>query len=102
MNDGLGKLILPNEIERYIASLAKVYENKRQVFLRKLLVNSKIIIGEHSYDNWDGGQYGFVLRLRIPSTIFSVSRLNICLILLIAARAVCSFMLELLIFFIGC
>ncbi len=62
---------LPKEIERYIASLQQIYKRKEQDLLQRLLVNAEVNIEEHSYDNWDGGQYGFLLRLRVPETIFS-------------------------------
>ncbi|MCH9021257.1 MAG: toll/interleukin-1 receptor domain-containing protein [Planctomycetes bacterium] len=62
---------LPKEIEQYVASLNIVYERKNLILLQRLLVNAKIIIEEISYDNWDGGQYGFQLRLQVPEAIFS-------------------------------
>ena len=70
MPDDSGNLRLPQEIERYVASLEKVYSHKKQTFLQSILVNSKISIEQTSYDRWDGGQYGFTLRLSIPDTIF--------------------------------
>lgn len=64
-------ILLPQEIDRYIASLAEVYKQKKKTLYQQILVNSKITLLEHSYDNWDGGQYGFLLRLHMPSSIFS-------------------------------
>ena len=64
-------LKLPNEIERYVASLSQVYKIKGKIFLQQLLANSIITIEQHSYDNWDGGQYGFLLHLQIPDIIFT-------------------------------
>ncbi|MBN1392677.1 MAG: toll/interleukin-1 receptor domain-containing protein [Sedimentisphaerales bacterium] len=64
-------LNLPKEIERYVASLLQVYKRKNQDLLQRLLVNAEIDIEQHSYDNWDGGQYGFLLRLRVPEIVFS-------------------------------
>lgn len=64
-------LRLPQEIERYVASLLQIYKRKNQELLQRLLVNAEVNIEEHSYDNWDGGQYGFLLHLRIPEEIFS-------------------------------
>jgi hypothetical protein len=71
MDDNSVSRKLPHEIERYIASLLQVYKRKNQGLLQQLLVNAEIIIEEHSYDNWDGGQYGFLLHLRVPEAIFS-------------------------------
>ena len=42
-------------------------------FLQQLLANARISIEEYSYDNWDGGQYGFLLRLQVPDDIFAKS-----------------------------
>ena len=64
-------LRLPEQIERYVASLMKIYKIKGSDFLQKILANAKIIIEEHSYDNLDGGQYGFLLRLQVPDIIFT-------------------------------
>jgi hypothetical protein len=64
-------LKIPNEIERYVASLAQIYKRKNQDFLQRLLVNAEVNIEEHSYDNLDGGQYGFLLHLQVPEAIFS-------------------------------
>ncbi|MFC1636177.1 toll/interleukin-1 receptor domain-containing protein [Planctomycetota bacterium] len=64
-------LRLPKEIERYVASLMQIYKIKGIDFLQQLLANAKITIEEHSYDNLDGGQYGFLLRLLVPDIIFA-------------------------------
>jgi len=64
-------LQLPERIERYVASLSQVYKIKGKTFLQQLLANSIITIEQHSYDNWDGGQYGFLLHLQVPDVIFT-------------------------------
>jgi len=64
-------LRLPKEIEKYIASLLQIYKHKNQGLLQQLLVNAEVDIEEHSYDNLDGGQYGFLLHLQVPEAIFS-------------------------------
>jgi hypothetical protein len=71
MDDNSVSRRLPHEIERYIASLLQIYKRKNQDLLQRLLVNAEVNIEEHSYDNWDGGQYGFLLHLRVPEAIFS-------------------------------
>lgn len=62
---------LPNEIEQYVASLSQVYKIKGKNFLQQLLANSIITIEQHSYDNWGGGQDGFLLHLQVPDIIFT-------------------------------
>ncbi len=64
-------LRLPKEIERYVASLVQIYKIKGKKFLQRLLANAIITIEQHSYDGWDGGQYGFLLRLQVPDIIFA-------------------------------
>ena len=64
-------LQLPEKIEQYVASLSQLYRIKGKNFLLQLLVNSTISIEQHSYDNWDGGQYGFLLHLQVPDIIFA-------------------------------
>lgn len=64
-------LQLPKEIERYVASLSQVYKVKGENFLQQILANATITIEQHSYDGWDGGQYGFLLHLQVPDIIFA-------------------------------
>jgi len=64
-------LRLPQEIERHVASLSRVYNLKNQKVLQQLLVNAETTLEEYSYDNWDGGQYGFLLHLQVPDTVYS-------------------------------
>jgi len=64
-------LRLPKEIEQHVASLAQIYKIKGKTFLQRLLANATITIEQHSYDNWEGGQYGFLLHLQVPDIIFA-------------------------------
>ena len=62
---------LPKNIERYLATLSKLYaqEGKRQ--LQEIIVNAQIrVCEEWSYDNWDGGTYGHALYLVVPESLF--------------------------------
>lgn len=69
--DSEKELSLPREIERFVASLAQVYKNNKQELPQRLLANAAVTLEEYSYDNLDGGQYGFLLHLQVPDTIFS-------------------------------
>jgi len=71
LGDSEGGPRLPREIERFVASVSRVYGNKKQELAQKLLANAAITIEENSYDNWDGGQTGFLLHLQIPDVLFS-------------------------------
>ncbi len=64
-------LRLPKEIERHVASLVQIYKIKGKNFIQRLLANAIITIEQHSYDGWDGGQYGFLLHLQVPDIIFA-------------------------------
>jgi hypothetical protein len=70
VTDSAGNLIIPREIERYVASLEKVYNHQKQDFLQTILVNSVFKTELTFQDGWDGGRYGFTLRLMIPDSIF--------------------------------
>jgi hypothetical protein len=73
MDDNSGhSLKLPQEIERHVASLSQIYKLKDQNLLQELLINAEITIDEgYSYDNLDGGQYGFLLHLKVPGAVFA-------------------------------
>jgi hypothetical protein len=62
---------LPREIERFVAALSHVYKNKKQELPQKLVANAIITIEENSFDNWDGGQTGFLLHLQVPDVLFA-------------------------------
>jgi hypothetical protein len=62
---------LSRHIERYIASLSKLYAQDGQRLLQQILVNAHVQIEEQrTYDNWNGGTYGHGLLLSIPETLF--------------------------------
>lgn len=61
----------PKHLERYLASLSKLYaaEGKRE--LQELVVNSqtRLSIG-WDYDNWNGGTYGHAIYLMVPEQVY--------------------------------
>jgi hypothetical protein len=65
---------LPENIERYLAMLSKVYAQEGQRQLQEIIVNSQTRVHEAwSSDNWNGGTYGHALYLVVPEPLFSVS-----------------------------
>jgi hypothetical protein len=65
------KLELSKHIERYIASLSKLYAQDGERLLQEILVNAQIQVEEQrSYDKWNGGTYGHGLFLALPETLY--------------------------------
>jgi TIR domain len=64
-------------LNRYLATLSKVYEQEATQRLRPLIVNAKATLEEEvSYDNWNGGTYGHILHLILPTELFSFPSLR--------------------------
>ena len=62
---------LPENMERYLAALAKLYGQEGLRQKQKIIVNSQIRIHEEwSYDNWNGGTYGHALYLVMPEALY--------------------------------
>ncbi len=58
-------------MERLLAALAKYYEAKGNSILHRIVVNARYDIEEEAeYDNWDGGQSGHGVILRVPPELF--------------------------------
>jgi len=71
MNSQEDKYKLPQNIDRYLATLSKYYEKEGQKQLQEIIVNSKLRIhAEWSYDNWNGGTYGHAIYLAMPESIY--------------------------------
>ncbi len=69
-------LEIPNNIERYLATLSKLYANAGLKYLQEIIVNSQVLVQEKwSSDNWNGGEYGHALFLTIPESIY-ISNVN--------------------------
>jgi hypothetical protein len=62
---------LPGNMERCVATLAKVYDHDGKRQLQEILVNAQLRIDERtSVDSWNGGTYGHGLHLILPESIF--------------------------------
>jgi hypothetical protein len=62
---------LSKHIERYIASLSKLYAQDGERLLQQILVNAQVQVEEQrTYDNWNGGTYGHGLFLSLPETLY--------------------------------
>ena len=70
MTDNL-KFELSRHIERYVASLSKLYAQDGERLLQEILVNAQIQVEEQrTYDNWNGGTYGHGLFLTLPEALY--------------------------------
>ncbi len=58
-------------IEPTVRTLASVMKDRGEDLLVAILQHSSIDIRETSYDNWDGGTYGYTLHLRIAIDLYS-------------------------------
>lgn len=58
-------------LERYLASLSKLYAAEGKRDLQELVVNAqtRLAIG-WDYDNWNGGTYGHAVYLMIPEQVY--------------------------------
>jgi len=64
----LVKCSLPSDIDRYLATLAKLYSGEANSECESVLVNSAVLVEEGvSHDNWNGGMSGHDLVLRLPT-----------------------------------
>lgn len=71
MSKSGGNCELPGQIERFLASLSKLYALDGKRDLQELVVNAQIRVHEGwDYDNWNGGTYGHALYLVLPEQIY--------------------------------
>jgi hypothetical protein len=65
---------LPEQTERYLAALSRLYAQDGQRILQQIIVNAQTrIVEEWTYDNWNGGTYGHALYLVLPESLFLVA-----------------------------
>ena len=66
-----GLFELPSKIEKYLATLSRLYRKQNNSTLQSIVVNGAVSIHEEwSYDNWDGGTYGHALTLTLPEDLY--------------------------------
>ena len=71
MNQHAIKFELPQNIERYLAALSKLYAQDGKRPLQEIIVNAQVRVHEAwSSDNWNGGTYGHALFLILPESLF--------------------------------
>jgi hypothetical protein len=67
------KFQLPQQLERWLATLSKVYRQAGRSDLQAIVVNAKPRVDEETaYDNWNGGTYGHSVYLTVPESVFPV------------------------------
>lgn len=62
---------LPEKTEAIVRNLARLYALKKQPSVVELLVHSTAKMVQSSYDNWNGGTYGYALNLHAPAHLYS-------------------------------
>jgi len=62
---------IPDKTEAIVRNLARLYALKNQPSVVELLVRSSVKIVQSSYDNWNGGTYGYTLNLHAPAHLYS-------------------------------
>lgn len=71
MNGQEIKFELPQNIDRYLATLSKYYGKEGQKQLQEIIVNSQPRVhAGWSYDGWNGGTHGHALYLAMPESIY--------------------------------
>ena len=68
---------LPENIESIVRTLASVMHDRGEELLVAILQHSSIDIRETSYDNWNGGTYGYTLHLQISVDLFGQTQDNL-------------------------
>jgi TIR domain-containing protein len=62
---------LSTGIDRWLATLAKLYEHEGERQKLEIVVNSEVrVVEEYSYDNWEGGTYGHALYFSVPENLY--------------------------------
>jgi hypothetical protein len=62
---------LPDAIPDLIAALARVVDEEGRRDAARLLTSSRVEIEQTSFDNWNGGTYGYTVQLRVPPGAFA-------------------------------
>lgn len=71
MNEHAINFELPQKVERYLATLSKLYAQDEKRQLQEIIVNAQLRVHEAwSSDNWNGGTYGHALFLILPEPLF--------------------------------
>lgn len=68
---------LPEDIGGIIRTLTYILQQKGQALPVKILRQANIDIRETSYDNWNGGTYGYTVNLQVPVSMFALIQDNL-------------------------
>ncbi len=61
---------LNDDIKEIVTTLAQVLRSKGEGLLFNIMQNASTDIRETSYDNWNGGTYGYTLNLHVPIDLY--------------------------------
>ena len=69
------KYITPDDVdidlESYLYSVSRVFAHRGETTEVAILADASAELTQISYDNWDGGTYGYALCLRIPPALYA-------------------------------
>lgn len=61
---------IPSALEEILATAARLFANQGKTLEVELLAGSTHSIEDTAYDNWDGGQYTYLISLHIPISLY--------------------------------
>lgn len=62
------------ELNQFLATLADLFANSGCAREVSILAHAKVEIEQTDYDNWNGGQWYYSLKLTVPTTLYSQFR----------------------------
>lgn len=62
---------LPDDIGKIIGALGRVIREEGNSSVGSLLSSARVACEETSYDNWNGGTYGYTIQLEVPARAFA-------------------------------
>ena len=62
---------LPGKVDRYLATMSRLYQKEAESILQGIVVNGMVSVHEEwDYDNWNGGTYGHALTLTLSEDLY--------------------------------
>ncbi len=62
---------LKDDFDRILGALARAFAQEGRPEEVAILAHSKAEIAESSYDNWNGGTYGYRIELQVPPHLYA-------------------------------
>jgi hypothetical protein len=62
---------LEQDIPKVVRALGRAFREEGRADIASVLLEARVAFPETSFDNWNGGTYGYTLRLGVPARIFA-------------------------------